>query len=185
MGKAGLWREALRRLRAIPAAERAAMGAEIARRVWELPALAGARTLLLYASLPEEVPTREIAAEAWRRGLTVTYPRCLPETRELALHRVAAPGLLRPGEYGIAEPDAACPLLGVEEIDAALIPGLAWDRAGRRLGRGAGYYDRLLAHPRWRALRCGLFFSVQELASVPADPWDVGLQAVVTETEAV
>jgi 5-formyltetrahydrofolate cyclo-ligase len=181
--KAALRREARLRLQALPAAERARMGVEVARRVWTLPELAGARTLLLYSSLPGEVPTPAIAREAWRRGIAVTYPRCLPETRELALHRVGEPGRLRPGAYGIHEPDAGCPLAGVEEIDVALIPGLAWDRAGHRLGRGAGYYDRLLAHPRWRALRCGLFLSAQELPALPADDWDVRLDRVVTERE--
>jgi 5-formyltetrahydrofolate cyclo-ligase len=66
-------------------------------------------------------------------------------------------------------------------VDAALVPGLAWDRDGRRLGRGAGYYDRLLASPGWRAFRCGVFFAGQEVARVPVEAWDVRLDAVVTE----
>jgi 5-formyltetrahydrofolate cyclo-ligase len=169
-------------LAALSAGERAAAEAEIARRVWTVPEIAGARTLLLFASLPAEVHTDAIAAEARRRGIVVTYPRCLPETWEMRLHAVGAVDELRTGAYGIREPDeAACPLVGTEEIDAALVPGLAWDRAGGRLGRGAGYYDRLLASPAWRGFVCGLFFAAQEADAVPADPWDVPLDAAVTE----
>lgn len=53
------------------------------------------------------------------------------------------------------------------------------------LGRGAGYYDRLLAHPEWRGFRCGLFFAAQETPSVPHEPWDIRLDAIVTEREVV
>jgi 5-formyltetrahydrofolate cyclo-ligase len=67
----------------------------------------------------------------------------------------------------------------------ALIPGLAWDRNGNRLGRGGGYYDRLLAGEEWRAFRCGIFLSVQKLTTIPHDPWDSPLDAVVTEAEIV
>ncbi|MDB4950250.1 MAG: 5-formyltetrahydrofolate cyclo-ligase [Gemmatimonadetes bacterium] len=177
-------REARVRLRALDASARADASAAIGRAVWTLPEVAAARTLLLFASLPGEVETAEIAAEAVGRGIVVTYPRCLPETRELALHAVAAPGELVPGAYGIREPDAlVCPLVSAAEVDVVLVPGLAWDRAGRRLGRGAGYYDRLFALPAFRAFRCGLFFAAQELHEVPVDAWDVAMDAVVTERE--
>jgi 5-formyltetrahydrofolate cyclo-ligase len=71
----------------------------------------------------------------------------------------------------------------VEEVDAALVPGLGWDRSGGRIGRGAGYYDRLFADPEWRGFRCGLFFAAQEADVLPTDPWDAPLDAVVTERE--
>jgi len=102
----------------------------------------------------------------------------------MTLHAVGDLGDLRPGRYGIREPDAdACPVVGVAAVDAALVPGLAWDRAGHRLGRGGGYYDRLLGHPAWRAFRCGLFFAAQEVPPLPADEWDSPLDAVLTERE--
>jgi 5-formyltetrahydrofolate cyclo-ligase len=185
VSKAAIRAEARAFLRALPPAERAAAEAEIARRVWDVPEVAAARTLLLYASLPEEVGTDEIAAEARRRGIALVYPRCLPEGR-MVLHEVDSPDALRPGRFGIREPDAdACPVRDVGDIDAALIPGLGWDRAGHRLGRGGGYYDRLLAHPDWRGFRCGLFFAAQETPSVPRDAWDIRLDAIVTEREVV
>jgi 5-formyltetrahydrofolate cyclo-ligase len=177
-------REARARLRALDAPAREAASRAIARLVWTLPEVEGARTILLFSSLPGEADTAPIAAEAARRGIVVTYPRCLPETREMALHAVAAEGDLVPGAYGIREPDAlVCPLVSAGEVDVALVPGLAWDRAGRRLGRGAGYYDRLFALPDWRGFRCGIFFAAQEMGAVPTDPWDALLAAVATERE--
>lgn len=185
MSKDALRARARATLRALAPDVRAAAEDEIARGVWTVPEIAGARTLLLYASLPEEVATDAIAEEARRRGIVLVYPRCL-EDRTMALHAVSSADTLRPGRYGIREPDVdACPIRRIEEVDAALIPGLAWDRAGHRLGRGAGYYDRMLADPAWRGFRCGLFFAVQEAPAIPHDAWDVRLDAVVTEREVV
>jgi 5-formyltetrahydrofolate cyclo-ligase len=172
-------------LRALAPEARAAAEAEIARRVWTVPEIAAARTLLLYASLPEEVATDAIADEARRRGIVPVYPRSLAD-RTMTLHAVGSADALRPGRFGIREPDAdACPILRLEEVDAALIPGLAWDRAAHRLGRGAGYYDRMLADPAWRGFRCGLFFAAQEAPAVPRDAWDVRLHAIVSDREIV
>ena len=182
--KALLRAEVRARLQSLSSEARATFGLRIEQRVWSLPELAGARTLLLYASMPSEVPTDAIAAEARRRGLQVAYPRCLPDRTEMTLHSVTLHEHLRPtGSYGLREPGSDCPVVGVEDIDVAFLPGLAWDRSGHRLGRGAGYYDRLLANPAWRALRCGLFFSIQEVTRIPADPWDHHLDRVITETE--
>ena len=172
-------------LRALAPEARAAAEARIAARVWQVPEVAAARTLLVYASLPEEVATDAIADEARRRGIVLVYPRCL-EDRTMALHAVDSADALRPGRFGIREPDAdACPITDIQDVDAALIPGLAWDRAGHRLGRGAGYYDRMLADARWRGFRCGLFFAAQETESVPRDAWDVRLDAIITDREIV
>jgi 5-formyltetrahydrofolate cyclo-ligase len=182
--KHSLRREAKRRLRALTPAERELAGRSIAERVWELAELRGARALLLYAALEEEVPTDGIADRARRSGIRLVYPRCLPSGVAMTLHEVGSPGELRSGgRYGLAEPAADCPLVEPDEIEVALVPGLAWDRAGHRLGRGAGYYDRLFASPAWDPFRCGIFFAAQELPAIPVDPWDEHLHAVVTELE--
>ncbi|MEX2572329.1 MAG: 5-formyltetrahydrofolate cyclo-ligase [Gemmatimonadota bacterium] len=174
--------EALDRLKALTPESRGEFGARIAHRLWSLPELDSAGSVLLYASLPEEVPTEAIATEARRRGIEVVYPRCIPEGREMTLHTVASAADLNAlSRYGTREPAPHCPTTRIGDIDVAIIPGLAWDRAGHRLGRGAGYYDRILASPEWRALRCGLFFSTQEASAIPMDEWDRPLDVVVTE----
>ena len=176
--------EARARLRTLTPDERARASRAIAERVLSLPEIVDAGVLLLYASLATEVATDEIAAAARDRGVIVTYPRCLAETREMVIHRVDGLDALREGgSYGIREPTLECPVLRLEEIDVALVPGLAWDREGGRLGRGAGYYDRLFGRRAWRGSRIGLFFAVQEVHSVPVEPWDAPLHAIVTEDE--
>lgn len=175
--------DARARLRTLPPGERERAGLEIGRRVWQLPELAGAGCLLVYASLPEEVPTDRIARDALRRGIRLAYPRTGPGGR-MELHAVNDPGGLRVGRWGIREPDpAAHPEIPVAQVDAALVPGLAWDRAGARLGRGGGFYDRLLGAAEWRGFACGLFFAAQEVPQVRVEPWDRALNAVVTERE--
>jgi 5-formyltetrahydrofolate cyclo-ligase len=88
-------REVRVRLRSLSAEERAAAEVEIARRVWEVPQVADARVLMLYASMPGEVGTDPIAEEAARRGITLVYPRCL-EDRRLSLHVVDATASANP-----------------------------------------------------------------------------------------
>lgn len=184
MTKDELRTEARARLRSLSPGERARASREIAERVLSMPEIADARVLLLYASLLTEVATDEIAAAARARGAVVTYPRCLAETREMVIHQVDELDALREGgSYGIREPALECPIVRLEEIDAALVPGLAWDRTGGRLGRGAGYYDRLFERRAWRGARIGLFFAHQEVPAVPVDPWDARLHAIVTENE--
>lgn len=164
--------------------EREDAALRIQERVLGLPELEEARTVLLYASLPGEVATDGIADDLRRRGIQVTYPRCLPASREMTLHAVASTGdLLVEGPYGIREPAPQCDIIGIDEIDMVFMPGLAWDREGQRLGRGAGYYDRLLADARWKGFRCGVFFAIQEVRLVPADPWDIPMNVVITESE--
>jgi 5-formyltetrahydrofolate cyclo-ligase len=167
----------------ISEAERQRRGEAIAARIWQVEELARARTILVYAAVPHEVPTASVVSEAERRGISVLYPRCLADRPELALHQVTRPDELVPGRFGIPEPLASCPEIPDGQVDAALVPGLLWDRHGARLGRGAGYYDRLLTRSGWRGFTCGLFFSEQEVQRLPTDPWDAHLDVIVTERE--
>ena len=182
MNKAQLRSAARARLAAISADERRAASERISTRVWEVPAVAAAGTLLLFAGRADEVDTDAIAAEALLRGMRVVYPVCDAASGRLSLHALEGPAALVAGAYGIREPDPrASAALPPESVDAVLVPGLAWDRRGGRLGRGAGYFDRLFGEPTWRGFRCGLFFAAQEVPLVPMDPWDAPLHAVVTE----
>lgn len=171
------------RLLGLQPAKRTAFSRGVAERLWTLPEMRDARTLLLYASTPEEVDTDAVAREAARRGIRTLYPRCGADSNLLYPCTVGSPKDLVPGRFGLREPPVESRPFPVTQIDIALIPGLAWDRSGSRLGRGGGFYDRLLATPDWRAVRCGFFFSVQEVSRVPTDSWDVSLDMVVTERE--
>ena len=179
-GKSATRRSALARRDAMTAGERATASAAIEARVAALlAALPAGATLALYAAKGSEVDTAGVDAHA-RTHARVVYPRVVSGERRLAFHR-AAPGALVPGHFGLREP-AADPATAVElaEIDAFVVPGLAFDRAGGRIGWGHGHYDATLsAAP--RALRIGLAFECQVLDTVPHDPHDILLHAVITE----
>jgi 5-formyltetrahydrofolate cyclo-ligase len=182
--KSSIRRDARLRQVNMPVEEQERVGHAVAERVLQMPEVASARVVMLYAAVTGEVPTHRIAEALKARGATLVYPRCLPEGREMTLHAVASTAELAIStRFGILEPPADSPAMAVDEVDLALVPGLAWDRRGHRLGRGAGFYDRLLGHPRWRGFRCGLFFAAQEVPRIPSDPWDAPLDAIVTEAE--
>jgi 5-formyltetrahydrofolate cyclo-ligase len=182
--KVALRQEARLRLAKLTVEEQQRLGLAAAERTLALPEARAARVVMLYASLPGEVPTDRIASGLRTRGARLVYPRCLPDGREMTLHAVSSPHELAIStRFGILEPVADCPRIEVEEVDLACIPGLAWDRRGHRLGRGAGFYDRLLGDSRWRGFRCGLFFACQEVPAIPEDPWDAPLDAIITEAE--
>jgi 5-formyltetrahydrofolate cyclo-ligase len=84
--------------------------------------------------------------------------------------------------YGILEPDPTLPQLLVENVDLLLVPAVAIDGRGYRLGYGGGYYDRLRADPHWRKIpTIGIVFDFAYIDAVPIDPWDLPLDAACTE----
>jgi 5-formyltetrahydrofolate cyclo-ligase len=86
------------------------------------------------------------------------------------------------GPFGAREP-AGGELVALDQASAVFVPGLAFDRAGARLGRGGGFYDRLLSDPAFTAPRIGICFAGQLVAHVPVEPHDAGVDAIVTEEE--
>jgi 5-formyltetrahydrofolate cyclo-ligase len=107
-------------------------------------------------------------------------PRCVG--KDLHWHHWKPAQPLVMGNYGILEPDPALPQLLAENIDLLLVPAVAIDRGGYRLGYGGGYYDRLRADPCWRKIpTIGIVFDFAYVDSLPTDPWDLPLDAVCTE----
>ena len=136
-----------------------------------------ASTLLLYYPLSDEVDVRPLITEAYKNGKRVLLPVCRGE--DLELHLFEGEHSLSSGAFGIMEPRG--PLFVPEDypnIQLALIPGMAFDRAGHRLGRGRGYYDRLL--PLLSATRLqGICFPFQIQDSVPTDTHDQIVHEVI------
>lgn len=141
--------------------------------------LAADDVLAVYAAKGTEVDTTAIAEHAVRRGLTVVYPRVAGDDRTLVFHAVTA-AELAPGRFGLLEPSADAPRVALAEIATFVIPGLAFDRSGGRIGWGRGYYDATLAQAP-SALRIGLAFDCQVIDHVPRDPHDVPISFLVTE----
>jgi 5-formyltetrahydrofolate cyclo-ligase len=161
--------------------DRASLSHTIAARVIALEAFERARTLALYSPMGAEVDTAEIAQAAAAGGKRVAYPRIVQGRRALEL-AACGPDVLRPGDLHTREPPADAPAIPMSEIDAIIVPGVAFDASGHRLGRGRGHYDATLASLPARAVRVGLAFEMQMAPAVPQEEHDVALDIVVTET---
>lgn len=135
------------------------------------------RTLAVFAALPGEVDLAEWVAA--RPDLRWVYPKVTGS--HLTFHEVAHPAKhLVPGSFGIPEPHHDLRDVPVESIDAFLCPGLAFDARGGRLGRGKGFYDRLLAKARPDALKVGVCFPWQIVDDTFPEPHDVMMDAVIS-----
>jgi len=148
-------------------------------RVWEkvaeLEEFKAAGTVLLYCSLPDEVDTGSFIKEILPFKKVVVP---LVEGDRLLLKRYV-PGKLHPGYKGIPEPDADAPQLSPSEIDFAVIPGMAFDMKGHRMGRGGGFYDKLL--PSLTCFKTGVAYSFQICETIPSEAWDIPVDMVITD----
>lgn len=149
--------------------------------VLSLPELESARAVGLYAALPGELSTDELAEALRQRGVVVAYPRIVPGTRALCFHRVADPAAMIAGPFGITQPAADAPEIAVVELDLLVVPGLAFDLHGGRLGWGKGFYDTTLATP-GGPLRVGFAHACQIVEAVPCMAHDVPMDIVVSDT---
>ena len=179
--KRALRRRTIARVLAIDPAERRRQEAELFDRFPTLPGLAQARTVLLYVSaFPEEFDTVPYLNSIIRRGRRVACPRVDRVEHRLRLFHVEDLDRdFAAGALGIPEPILSRPELAPEEIDWALIPGVAFDSNAFRLGRGAGHYDRLLPKFRPEIDRWALAFEPQRVDSLPIEPHDQPLTGVV------
>jgi 5-formyltetrahydrofolate cyclo-ligase len=114
-----------------------------------------------------------------RPGVRVLFPRSVPGDRRLRF-AACAPGELVPGPLGAREPPSGAPDVAPDEIDCVLVPGLGFSLDGHRLGRGGGHYDATLAAMP-RATRIGVAFEAQLMPTLPREPHDASLDALVTE----
>lgn len=149
------------------------------RKLQRLGVFRRAKTVLCYVSLPDEVQTRPLIMQMLEAGKRVMVPTVRGE--DLVLSQLRDPGRdLAPGSFGVLEPKpAALRPVPVEELDLVLVPGLAFDRRGHRLGRGRGYFDRLLARLPDTASTIGVCFDFQLFDRLPTDPHDQAVGVVV------
>jgi 5-formyltetrahydrofolate cyclo-ligase len=145
-------------------------------RVWS-----EAASVLFFLALPDEPNLWPLVSEALSSGKTVALPRFVSKSRGYVAAEVKTlQGELVVGHYRVLEPLPSCPEVPLNRLDLALVPGVAFDLYGRRLGRGKGYYDRLLAG--FGGIKCGVAFDEQIVAEVPAGPQDVRLNCILTPT---
>lgn len=187
-------RTAKRQLRARILAERDALAptvrdhaaSAIAGRILALPSFATARTVLLTIAFGSEWDTMPLVNAALAAGKTVVAPRVDLATRMLALCAIRDPLVdLALGHRGIREPGPHCPVQAPTAIDWVLVPGIAFDRSGRRLGYGGGYYDRLLPLLAPGTPRVAGAFDLQLVPCVPVGTHDLTVEVIVTESTTI
>ena len=142
-----------------------------------LPEFSDLSRFAIFASMGGEPDTRPLFELIVDSGREALLPRCV-EGGRLEFRRVEAWSALEPGRFGILEPGVSAERVPATSIDLFLVPGLAFDRQGARLGRGGGYYDRSLPSS---ARVWGLAFESQWVAAVPMETHDVPVEAVLTE----
>jgi 5-formyltetrahydrofolate cyclo-ligase len=176
--KASLRRRIKELRRQCSAEARASASAQLCQQLRGQPVWQGARQVLLFSPLPEEPDIRPLLQEALRDGKTVVLPRFEALGGKYVGCRIASLSELEPGHFGILEPRANCSLFALNGLDFLLVPGVAFDVSGHRLGRGKGYFDRLLAGA-W-GHKCGVAFDWQVVPRVPAGPHDVCMDSLLT-----
>lgn len=142
----------------------------------ELPPPASASLVLMYLSMPTEPALEPLAERLGRERFAVTRT---PESGPLTIHPATAE--LERHRYGFMQPSAGAPRLPEGRVGVALVPGLAFDRRGNRLGRGAGYYDELLPRLAADCLRVGVAFERDVVEALPTEPHDVVMTHLATE----
>ncbi|HMK42732.1 MAG TPA: 5-formyltetrahydrofolate cyclo-ligase [Dissulfurispiraceae bacterium] len=152
----------------------------IARLLVLLPAYREAASILLYASFGAEAETWQLIQDSFAMGKRVALPRVDKAQKKLLVYQIQDVADLVPGSFGIREPSPAVnvPLMP-EEIDLVLVPGIAFDVTGLRIGFGGGFYDRLLAE--FAAPSAGLCYEEQIVAHIPREAHDHNVQYLVTD----
>lgn len=149
----------------------------------DLPEFREASAVMAYMPIPHEVDSLPAVLAAWRADKTVLMPKIQWEHEHmLAVVCRSLDDDMTLGRYGLREPAKGEPW-PVEDIDLVIVPALAFDRKGNRLGRGGGFYDRFLSQPKMQAVTCGLAFDEQLVDELPVDDHDRPVDLVVTDKD--
>ena len=183
--KAEARRRALAARDALPEAARARLAGAVRARALELPELAAAGTVMLFASFRSELDTGPIAEWVLRAGKTLCLPRILGP-RRMAAFRVTDRAVdLAPGTWGIPEPREGLPEVPPQTIDLVFVPGSAFDEEGGRCGWGGGFYDTYLPLTRPGTPRVALAFEAQLVPKIAGEAHDLPVTAIVTERRVI
>ncbi|HMJ91955.1 MAG TPA: 5-formyltetrahydrofolate cyclo-ligase [Candidatus Acidoferrum sp.] len=144
------------------------------------PAWRDAASVMLFSPLRDEPEVSALLNDALAERKLVCLPRFDGAQGVYSGAQVSSRADLVAGRFGALEPNADCPVVPLNHLDLVLVPGIAFDLAGRRLGRGKGFYDRLLAEVSGH--KCGVVFDVQIVAEIPEEPHDVRVNSIVTPT---
>lgn len=184
--KPGVRRAARAALRAMSPARVASESAAVCRRIiagewWGGETAAG--VVMLYWPMPGEVDVGDLARAALKEGRVVCLPRVNWGESQMTPRAVREWGVgLEDAGRGVMQPGAEAPAVNLGDLSLVIVPGVAFDPACFRVGRGGGFYDRFLANPKLRAACIGAAFDEHMVAIVPREPHDARLDGVVTPT---
>ena len=176
--KSALRRQVREFVRVLTAEQRAAHSRKLCDVMRAQPVWQRSRHVLLFAPLADEPEITPLIDDAMLRKLIVAVPRFNSERGRYFAALLTARAAMDPGPFGALEPDAGSPAIPLNQLDLVLVPGIAFDLAGRRLGRGKGFYDRLLTEVSGH--KCGVAFDEQIVAEVPEEPHDVRVDSILT-----
>lgn len=149
----------------------------------ERPEWKNAQRILGYLALKDELELSTVLKAALAAGKTIALPRYIPE-REAYCAAMLPPSesfaTLSFGRFGILEPPTTAPIVPLNQLDFVLVPGVAFDPSGGRLGRGKGFYDRLLAETNNACMKCGVALEEQIVAAIPSEAHDISMNFVLT-----
>ncbi len=156
----------------------------ITSRLLSLEAYKTAQVIIIFVSFGNEVNTKGFIDKAIEDGKRIAVPLCIPKGKVLLPCEITSMHDLAPGTWGILEPTREkCRPVNSNEIDLAVVPGLAFDYSLNRLGYGAGYYDRFLPTLPSEAVKLGIGYDFQLLNRIPVEKFDFPLTGVLTETK--
>ncbi len=154
----------------------------VAEKLFALENFTKAPLVCFYVAMPHEVDTVPMIERALASGMRVCVPRCDMKTVELTFYEIRALADLRAGTWGILEPEPHPErAVRLEDVRCVLVPGVAFDPDGNRIGNGKGFYDRFLKKLKPGAAKIGLAYSLQMVPRVPVDAHDVKLDFVLTD----
>lgn len=130
-----------------------------------------------------EIDIAKAIAAGLNQGKNIALPRWNEAAKEYEFASIKQWSQLSPGRFGILEPCAKCPKVRENFLDVVFVPGLAFSLDGGRLGRGTGFYDRLLQDV--RSLRCGIAYECQLLDALPSAPWDQKMERILTPIRSI
>lgn len=157
--------------------------AAIREKLENLPEFKAAKKIMAYVSTNEEVDTHELIKNAFKKGHTVYIPKI--DRNELKIIPVRSWEVLEPGTFSILEPmmSEASEEANPEDLDLILVPGIAFDKRGHRIGHGGGFYDRTLKNT--KAFKIGLAFHEQIIDEVPNEEHDVSMDLIITDNSLI
>ncbi len=170
----------------MPREDIVALSAVICARIMAGPEYRSCATLMTYLSIGSEVVTDDLICRAWEEGKRVVAPVCRPQERRLIISPITCFADVEPGHFGIREPkQSLLAPVAADDIDLVLVPAVAYDRRGYRIGYGGGYYDRFFSGLHHHPVKLGLAFACQMVPTIPADSHDIPVDIIVTEEETI